>query len=258
MHQKSLPVFRDIAFNPNPIEDYIPMQALHTMVFDRFCEDGWVYLADLIFRRNHWEWRDIPCRVVMLRIRLKDFEFSKSQRRCLRRNEDLKVERRAIQITNAHEELFEQHARRFAYNRPLSIYGFFSFFSSMMPCFGAQFDVLKHKKLLATSFFHMGRRSVAGNYGIYDTQPDLSGRSLGTFTMLKEIGFAIEAGREYYYPGFVYDLPSEFDYKLNFNNLEYYDWWGNWYPLERLPVRVWRENWEMEPSLDYGAEGTFP
>lgn len=252
VHPKSLPVFRDISFNPNRIEEYIEMQALDTMVFDRFCEDGWVYWADLIFRRNYWEWRGMPCRVVMLRIRLKDFEFSKSQRKCLRRNEDLTVERKAIQITAAHEELFEQHARRFAYNRPLSIYGFFSFFSSIMPCFGVQFDVFKHEKLLATSFFHLGRRSMAGNYGIYDMRE--SQRSLGTFTMLKEIELAIEAGREYYYPGFVYDLPSEFDYKLNFNNLEYYDWWGNWYPLERLPVRDWREEWAVGPPLDYEAE----
>ena len=249
MHSKSLPVFHDIAFNPHPIEEYIEMQALDTMVFDRFCEDGWVYWADLIFRRNHWEWRGMPCRVVMLRIRLKDFEFSKSQRKCLRRNEDLTVKRRAIQITNAHEELFERHADRFDYNRPISIYGFFSFFSSIMPCFGVQFDVLKHKKLLATGFFHIGKQSVAGNYGIYDTREPQ--RSLGTFTMLKEIEFSMEVGREYYYPGFVYDLPSEFDYKLNFNNLEYFDWWGNWYPLERLPVRDWRENWEMGPLLDF-------
>ena len=253
MHPRSLPVFRNIAFNPNPIEEYIPMQALHTMVFDRFCEDGWCYWADLIFRRNYWEWRGQPCRVILLRIRLKDFTFSKSQRKCLRRNEDLHIARRAIQITPAHEELFERHAQRFAHNRPMSIYGFFSFFSSIMPCFGVQFDVYKYKKLLATSFFHMGRSSMAGNYCIHE--PSEAQRSLGTFTMLKEIEFAIQTGREFYYPGFVYDLPSEFDYKLNFNNLEYFDWWGNWYPLERMPVRDWREAWEVGPPLgDYREE----
>ncbi len=253
MHQKSLSVFRDISFNPNHIEEYIPMQALHTMVFDRFCEDGWCYWADLIFRRNYWEWRGQPCRVVLLRIRLKDFTFSKSQRKCLRRNDDLSVSRRAIQISTAHEALFERHAVRFAHNRPMSIYGFFSFFSSIMPCFGVQFDVYKQKKLLATSFFHIGKRSMAGNYCIHE--PAEAQRSLGTFTMLKEIEFAIETGREFYYPGFVYDLPSEFDYKLNFNNLEYFDWWGNWYPIERLPVRDWRDEWAVgQPLGDFRNE----
>ena len=67
--------------------------------------------------------------------------------------------------------------------------------------------------------------------------------------MLLEIQLAQLSGRRYYYPGFVYDLPSEFDYKLNFNGLEYFDWWGNWYPLERLPVRSWREQWSVAPPL---------
>ncbi|MCB0527871.1 MAG: arginine-tRNA-protein transferase [Lewinellaceae bacterium] len=246
MHSRSLPVFRNISFNPNHIEEYIPMQAMHPMVFDKFCEDGWCYWADLIFRRNFWEWRGQPCRVILLRIRLKDFTFSKSQRKCLRRNEDLRIERKSIHISSAHEELFERHARRFAYNRPMSIYGFFSFFSSIMPCFGVQFEVYRRNKMLATSYFHMGRNSMAGNYCIHE--PAEAQRSLGTFTMLKEIEFAIESGREFYYPGFVYDLPSEFDYKLNFNNLEYFDWWGNWYPLSRLPVRDWREDWSLKPE----------
>lgn len=244
MHNRPIPqphpasVFKDISFNPNPIEEYVPMQPLHPMVFDRFCADGWCYWSDMFFRRNYWEWRDQRCRVVLLRIRLKDFEFSRSQRKCLRRNEDLQVIRHPLRIFGAHERLFERHAQRLQHHRPASIYGFFSFFSNMMPGFGLQFDVFKDKQLLATSFTHLGQESMVGAYGIHDPAEDR--RSLGTFTMLKEIETAIASNRTYYYPGLVYDLPSEFDYKLNFNNLEYFDWWGNWYPMERVPVRNWR------------------
>ncbi|MBN8677189.1 MAG: hypothetical protein J0M29_03130 [Chitinophagales bacterium] len=247
MNRPTLPVFKDISFNPNPIEAYIPMQPLHTMVFDRFCEDGWTYWSDQIFRRNYWEWRGKPCRVILLRIDLHKFSFSKSQRKCLRKNEDLVILRRPIRIEPMHEALFERHSQRFAQNRPESIYGFFSAFSSLMPCYGIQFDVFKDRDLVATSYFHVGRKSMAGNYCIHE--PDEWRRGLGTFTMLKELEFAIEHGRQYYYPGFVYDVPSEFDYKLNFNGLEYYDWWGNWYPLDRLPVRDWRSEYEVAPPL---------
>jgi len=240
-------LFQDISFNPSIIEEYIPMQPLHTMVFDRFCADGWTYWSDQIFRRNYWEWRSKPCRVVLLRINLRNFEFSKSQRKCLRRNDDLQLVRRPIKIEPVHEELFERHSKRFSHNRPESIYGFFSAFSSLMPCYGIQFEVYHQENLLATSYFHVGRKSVAGNYCIHD--PAEWKRGLGTYTMLKEIEFAIEHQREYYYPGFVYDVPSEFDYKLNFNNLEYFDWWGNWYPLERLPVRDWRHEYEVGPPI---------
>lgn len=248
LSQKTLPIFKDISFNPNYIEEYLPMQALHTMVFDRFCEDGWTYWADLLFRRNYWEWRGQPCRVILLRIRLDGFQFSKSQRKCLRRNDDLLLFKHPIRILPVHEWLFERHARRFSHNRPMSIYGFFSAFSSIMPCYGVQFDVLNpQRRLIASSFFHIGKKSVAGNYCIHE--PDEWKRGLGTYTMLKEIEFAMEQGRPYYYPGFVYDVPSEFDYKLNFNNLEYFDWWGNWYPIDRLPVRDWREAYESEVQL---------
>ena len=112
-----------------------------------------------------------------------------------------------------------------------------------MPCFGAEFDVFMGERLVASSFFHVGHKSMAGNYCVFD--PNELQRSLGTFTMLLEIQYAIHLGKEFYYPGFVYDLPTEFDYKLNFHGLEYFDWWGNWYPLERMPVRDWREEWAL-------------
>ncbi|MBK6932257.1 MAG: arginine-tRNA-protein transferase [Saprospirales bacterium] len=240
MHSRSLSVFRDIAFNPGPIEEYLPMEPLDPMVFDRFCEDGWCYWSDLIFRRNYWEWRGEPCRVILLRIQLDGFQMSKSQRKCLRRNADLRVLRRPLRIHRNHELLFDRHALRFHHNRPSTIYGFFSSWSHVMPCTGVEFDVFQQDRHIASSFFHMGHRSMAGNYCIHD--PEEAWRSLGTFTMLLEMEYARQLGKAYYYPGFVYDLPSEFDYKLNFHNLEYFDWWGNWYPLTRMPVRDWRED----------------
>jgi arginine-tRNA-protein transferase len=240
MHRQAASHFHNIAFNPQYIEEYVPMQPLNPRVFDLFCEDGWCYWADLMFRRNFWEWRDEPCRVVMLRIRLDGFTFSKSQRRTLRRNADLNVYRRSIRITERHETLFEKHAERFHHNRPSTIYGFFSPWSSIMPCNGMQYDVYARDQLVATSFFHLGKRSMSGNYCIFD--PAETTRSLGTYTMLREIDAARHMGLQYYYPGFVYDIPSEFDYKLNFNNLEYFDWWGNWYPLERKVPGEWKRS----------------
>jgi leucyl-tRNA---protein transferase len=247
MQQRILPVFRDIAFNAHPVVEYVPMQPFSPLVFDRFCEDGWTYWSDVLFRRNYWEWRGMPCRVIVLRIRLKDFQFSSSQRKLLRKYEHLTLLRRAIKIEERHIDLFQRHSERFGHNKPQSIFGFFSHYSSIMPCFGLMFEVWQQQNLLATSYFHVGHKALAGNYCIYDSNGGIG--SLGTYTMLKEIEFAMQTDREFYYPGFVYDLPSEFDYKLNFNNLEYFDWSGSWYPLERLPVRDWRS--EGYETLDF-------
>ena len=85
-----------------------------------------------------------------------DFTWSKSQRKCLRRNEDLTVHRRSIHITPAHEALFARHAQRFSHNRPMSIYGFFSFFSSIMPCLGMQFDTTAERPVAGHQLFSRG------------------------------------------------------------------------------------------------------
>jgi leucyl-tRNA---protein transferase len=250
MHARQLSVFNDISFNPALVEQYVPMQVLDPAVFDRFCEDGWCYWSDYLFRRNSWEWRGAQCRVIPLRIKLEGFQFSKSQRKCIKRNKDLIVQGRPLRICREHIVLFHAHAERFRHNRPQMIEGFFSQWSHIMPSNGYELDVFTaSKQLVAASFFHVGEKVMAGNYGIYDSE--YAHRSLGTFTMLLEILYAQRSGFEYYYPGFVYDIPSEFDYKLNFNNLEYFDWWGSWYPLDRLPVRDWRADLAIDEPLIY-------
>ncbi|MCE7961427.1 MAG: hypothetical protein DYH05_02905 [Acidobacteria bacterium ACB1] len=65
-------------------------------------------------------------RVLPLRVRLEDFSFSKSQRRTLRRNSDLRCEIRPIQITDESNDLFDRHRVRFKHSVPDSIYCFLS------------------------------------------------------------------------------------------------------------------------------------
>jgi arginine-tRNA-protein transferase len=93
---------------------------------------------------------------------------------------------------------------------------------------------------LACSFFHLGEKSVSGTYCFFN--PHTRRYSLGALTMLLEIAKAKELGKNFYYHGYVYDVPSQFDYKLNFNNLEALDWkTGKWSPRERQPLRNWAE-----------------
>ncbi|MEZ4917743.1 MAG: GNAT family N-acetyltransferase [Saprospiraceae bacterium] len=247
MNRKTLPIFDDISFNEYFIEDYLGMQVLSPDLFDRFCADGWCYWSDLLFRRNYWPWRDETTRVIVLRIDLEGFSFSKSQRKRLRKNADLRVRRRMLKLDLDHIALFHIHSERFSHNRPASVHGFFSPWSHVMPCKGQMFEVFDGDELIAASYFHIGNKCIAGNYGIH--HPDYEHLSLGTYTMLLEIEWAMSQGYRYYYPGFVYDVPSEFDYKLNFNNLEYFDWAGSWYPIQRMPVRSWREEHQVAPPL---------
>ena len=78
------------------------------------------------------------------------------------------------------------------------------------------------------------------------------GYMVQTITMLLELIKAREMGKRFYYHGYCYDVPSQFDYKMNFHNLESMDWkTGIWHPRPRVPVRRWEnlvEQWPPPPS----------
>ncbi|HEX6124882.1 MAG TPA: GNAT family N-acetyltransferase [Pyrinomonadaceae bacterium] len=168
--------------------------------------------------------------VIPLRIRLQRFSLSKSQRRVLKRNEDVSVEVRPIEISHESVVLFERHKRRFKFGIPDSIYDFLSDEPARAPAEGFEVNVRLDDRLVAVSYFDVSERAVSAIYGMFD--PDMPQRSLGIFTMLSEIQFAIERGKEFYYQGYAYEGESFYDYKKRFRGTECYDWNGNWLSFE--------------------------
>jgi arginyl-tRNA--protein-N-Asp/Glu arginylyltransferase len=233
------------------IDESVEMQALPPDVFDRYMAEGWRLLGHSIVRHNFSVCRGKMCRTTPLRIRLDGLEFSKSQRRLLRRAADLNVRYGPIRITQTKSQLFALHAAlRFEERRPESITSFLNAQSHQQPVTGMEFYVThRNGKPLACSFIHIGEKSVSGTYCFYD--PNEKQRSFGTYTMLLELAKAQELGKKYYYHGYVYDVPSQFDYKMNFNNLEALDWAsGEWRPASRIPVRRWSDLLQKEAPGD--------
>ena len=187
---------------------------------------GWRHFGTHFFRYNLALHENKICRVLPLRIRLADFSFSKSQRRVFRKNLDLQIVLRPIEITDETEGLFERHKKRFNSGTPHSIYDFLSSDAANTPCQGMEFCVYKNEKLLAASFFDIGEKSVSGVYAIFE--PEETSRGLGIFTMLLEIDFALKNGKKFYYQGYAYNGKSFYDYKKRFRALEKFDWRGRW------------------------------
>ena len=196
---------------------------------DALLADGWRHFGTQFFRYSLNVYEDEIRRVLPLRIRLADFARSKSQRRNLRRNADLQVEIRSIDITYEADALFHAHKQRFESGVPTSIYEFISLEPSTIPCEAREVAVYDGEKLIAASYFDIGDTTISGIYAMFD--PAYESRGLGTFTMLKEIEFAINAGCEFYYQGYAYEGPSFYDYKKRFAATEVFDWKGNWAPL---------------------------
>ena len=196
---------------------------------DALLEVGWRHFGTQFFRYSLNVYRDEIRRVMPLRVRLSDFRLSKSQRRNLKRNADLEVAIRWITIDEESESLFHRHKTRFESGAPSTIFEFISREPSTVPCMAREAAVYHDGRLVATSYFDIGETTMSGVYAMFD--PEYAARGLGTFTMLKEIEFALDSDCEFYYQGYAYDGNSFYDYKKRFAGTEAFDWRGNWITL---------------------------
>lgn len=202
---------------------------------DILLADAWRHFGTYFFRYNLGLYEDEIRRVEPLRIRLADFTPSKSQRRILRKNGDLRCKTRPVEITEESEALFDLHKKRFSSGQPYSIYDFLSREPATVPSDASELAVYLDERLVAVSYFDEGRIATSGIYACFD--PEFSARGLGIFTMLKEIEYSRDTGREFYYPGFAYEGPSFYDYKKTFAALECFDWKESWLPYDQRETR---------------------
>lgn len=179
--------------------------------------------------------------VVNIRMKLNGFAFRKSQRKRMSRCD----RRFTVSIGTAKpdaekEALYALHRDRFkgfihpTLNEYLTSGFHRTVFDTREVC------VHDGDRLVAVSYFDMGEQSLASLIGLQ--HPDYRAYGLGIYTMLKEMEFGQSAGFKWYYPGYVLDLPSDFDYKLDLGEFEYY-----------TPTKRWGSYSKFDPSLTTGA-----
>jgi arginine-tRNA-protein transferase len=193
---------------------------------DKLLAEGWRHFGEHFYRYNLGYYRYDIRTVYALRVNLGKFSFSKNQRRVLKKNQDLRIVIRPIEVTDEKEALFERHKIRFEYGVPDSLYDFLSYEPATVPCEGLEVCAYRDRELLAAAFFDVGRESISSVYAMFD--PGEMSRSLGILTMLLEIKYAFEKGKKFYYHGYAYEGKSFYDYKKRFRGLESYDWIGAW------------------------------
>ncbi len=201
-------------------------------MLDILLADGWRHFGDHFFRYNFGIYENEIRRVLPLRIRVNDLHFSKSQRRVLTRNADMLTVITPLDISPELHDLFHRHKARFKSGVPDSIFDFVSR-DPVGPTDCHMLTVRDKNVLVAASFFDVGGESLSSIYGIFD--PEMHSRSLGIYTMLKEIEFAREHAKPFYYHGYAYEGESFYDYKKRFGALEIFDWKGNWTPEKQAP-----------------------
>lgn len=208
------------------INESFETERLTSSELDLILSGGWRHFGTYFFRYNLGIYRNEIRRVLPLRIRLADFTFSKSQRRNLLRNRDLKVVRSNLLVTNGSLELFADHKLRFTEHPPDKLTDFIPMNALESPSQTEQFSIYYDDKLIAESYFDLGEKSMSGIYAMFERSH--ASRGLGIFTILCEIEYAIENNMEFYYLGYAYDGRSFYDYKKRFRATEVFDWDGNW------------------------------
>jgi arginine-tRNA-protein transferase len=195
---------------------------------DVLLADGWRHFGTHFFRYNLGIYEDEIRHVIPLRIHLADFHPSKSQRRVMRKNADLDTRIQLAKIDDETHALFASHKQRFKSGVPESIYDFLSREPARVPNTMLEVAIRLKGRLVAASFFDLGETSVSSVYAVFE--PIEAARSLGVFTLLKELEYASLTGKQFCYQGYSYEGKSFYDYKKRFTGNQEFDWKGNWRP----------------------------
>jgi arginine-tRNA-protein transferase len=162
-----------------------------------------------------------------IRVHVPTFAASRSQRRAAKRNDDVTVERVRPSVSAEHLRLYNRHSRE----RGLSLreqpatetdYRFFLVETSVDSW---EVRYLVGGRLIAVSILDFGERSVSSVYHYFD--PDESRRSMGVFSVLREIELCRELGFEWYYLGLYVQACAHLNYKAEY------------FPHERRIDGVW-------------------
>ncbi len=211
---------------------------------DQYLAKGWYRMGTAVFTTHFLTIEESVYSVLWLRLSLEDFTFSKRQRRLMRSNSRFKVVISPFALDTAKEQLYQRYRRQFrgliSPNLRKALYdlGSEAVFLSM------ECSLYDGDRLVAFSVFDLGSQAATSIIGVYD--PEYSEHSLGYFTMLLEMEYALALGLEYYYPGYFVPGYSRFDYKLRIGEVEYFEpLEAKWLPIGQyeagnLPIVIMR------------------
>lgn len=198
---------------------------------DRFWAEGWRHFGIFFFRYRRAVHGGKQFSVMPLRVELDRFTLTRSQKRVLANNCDVRILLRPTFVDEEKEALFLKHRLRFKENVPTSLDQFLSPVPDSVPCLNLELCIYLGETLLGVTFLDVGETATSAVYAIFD--PAEAKRSLGILMMLHSIQFSREQGCRYYYPGYAYREPFAYDYKKRFIGLEHLDWTAGWKPFRK-------------------------
>lgn len=177
------------------------------------------------------------CRAcVPARIAVDGFSFSKSQRRTLRRNEDLQLRIEPVTYTPEKYRLlvnfvgtkFEDRTRHFQTEQERLQY--YLRFHLHHPEHSREIQYWEEDRMLGVSIVDVGIQGLYSHYFFYDLRERR--RRLGIYSFLREIQMCQLLGYPYLYIGFINEKTKALEYKSQFANLQVLVPERGWVPYE--------------------------
>lgn len=168
-----------------------------------------------------------------IRVPVRDFEPSRSQRRCLAQNSDIKRRMREPHLDREKHELYSRYLRVRHPGSPQSadLVAMRSFlYSSCVATLELEYRD-GNGRLLGVSVVDACSESLSSVYHYFD--PDEDKRGLGTFMILAAIELAKGRGIPWYYLGYWVKGCESMDYKTRFLPHEVLEPDGQWLRVER-------------------------
>lgn len=225
-------------------------------VLDSFLAMGWYRMGPTIFTTHYIYYHENLFSTIWLRTPLSDYTYSKSLKKILRKNNSqLNYVFEPYAYATELDELYDKYKLAFKGNLPESLdhYMMDSLDLEIYDTF--LLKVYSEGSLIACSIFDVGEIALTSIFGFYD--PEYSAMSLGLYTMLLEIEFALRNEMEIYYIGYFVPGNPRFDYKLRIGHIEHFDFktskWSSFdtFDYEQTPIKVIRRKLEtLHSKLD--------
>lgn len=185
---------------------------------DHLIRRGWRRFGEMFFRPICAECT--ACESV--KIDVEHYRFSRSEKRVLRKNKDLKIVIRRPGMTQSHLELFiayhrYMHLKRGWEEQTVTPRNYYTSFVHGYNDYGYEVLYFDNERLIGIDLIDILPSGISSIYFYYD--PDYADRSLGKYSLLRQVMMAKERGLPWIYLGYYVDGCKSLEYKREYTPL---------------------------------------
>ena len=190
---------------------YYP-EHITTSQLDTILERGWYRMGQGVFTCDYIIKEEIYYRVYWLRYQLKNLSLGSSQQQIIKRNRRFSVYNKPFELTEELEALYAAYKTGIDFDPSPSVRQWL-FKDDLKNIFDTWLvEVRDSGRLIAAGVFDQGEESISGIMGFY--HPEYKKYSLGKYLLLLKTIYAQDAGKKWYYPGYLVQGLPKFNYKL--------------------------------------------